>query len=238
MTQITPHPSQESPKNNTVKIVLIGCLGVFLFAVLCVSITAWYVATNIRTIGANLGQKVAVSVINDSKLPDDQKKGIISHIDRVVNDYKAGKITDEQLGQIFEKIAKSPVTIMGIVMMAEEKYVTPSKLTATEKSDAVRTLQRLGRGAYEEKIEKDKIDKIMETLMTTDSSGNKKIKEKLTDEELRAFLKLAKDEADRADVPDEAFVVDMAAEIGKSIEEALHPKESPAATELPAATQP
>jgi hypothetical protein len=228
MTQAPP-TNTPPPKDNVLRYLLLGCLGIFLVGFLAVVIGGWYVASHFKQVASNVGRGFAVKIIEESNLPADQKKGITAHIDRVMEDYKAGKISDDQLGQIMEQIVKSPVLVVGIVYAAQEKYVKTSGLSAEEKTAAERTLQRLGRGAYEKKIPEDVFKKIMQPMMTTDANGKEQLKEKVTDDELRQTLALAKAEADKAGVPDEPYMIDISAEIGKAIERGLHP---------PALTQP
>src|SRR5436190_1674566 len=124
MTQSPPNNAPPTPpKDNLLRYLLLGCLGFFLLVVLVVVIGGWYVASHFKQVATTFGRDVTVGFINDSNLPADQKRGITAHIDRVTEDYRKGKITDEQLGKIMEQIMESPVIVIGVVYAAQEKYI-------------------------------------------------------------------------------------------------------------------
>jgi len=75
-----------------------------------------------------------------------QKQGIIKHVDRVMDSYKKGEITNAQLAKIIENLQKSPIFAMSIVNMADAHYVQSSGLAAEEKQRAKLDFQRFARG--------------------------------------------------------------------------------------------
>lgn len=119
----------------------------------------------------------------------------------------------------------SPILHVGMVMLAEEKYVKPSGLSDEEKADARRTLDRLARGVHEKKISETELEQVGAPITVTKPDGSTELKETVTDEELRAFLKLARDKADEHEVPDEPFDVNIAEELEKAIDSALEQKQ-------------
>ncbi|MHC4914302.1 MAG: hypothetical protein ACYTGB_02335, partial [Planctomycetota bacterium] len=170
---------------------------------------------------------VVVEAINDSGMSADEKKEFIRHVDRLIDGAKAGRVSTEQLGEVMEKLAESPLIPMAIVNAADNKYVQPSGLSADEKKRGKLDLQRLGRGvtekdaAGEPKIGQKDLEEIMALISTTDAQGERQIKEKLTDTEVRAFLAKVREKADAASIPEEPYEVKPAAEFGRIVDEVL-----------------
>lgn len=196
----------------------IGCL-----LLVAVGIGVW-VALNWKNWAADLGKKVAADAVAKSTLPAEDKARILKRINQLADDFKAGKVSTEQLGRVMEQIAKSPLLPLGLVMAADEKYVKPSGLTDEEKDAGRRTLQRLARGAFEKSIPENDTQEVMKLLTDRQPDGSEQLKEHLTDDELKAFLEKAKEKADSANVPDEPFEVNIADEIEKAIDNVLKPQ--------------
>ena len=194
------------------KIAGIGCLVVIIIGVI--------VAVNAKKLISFAGRKVVVSVVKSSGLPEDQQQGLIEQVDRVMEAYAAGELTTEQLGRIMEDIGDSSLLPMAMVTAGYGKYVAPSGLSDEEKARGRLDLQRFGRGVVEKKIGKDDIEELTD-LITASDGDDKKLKDLLTDEEVRALLAMARKKADESQVPEEAFEVDLVAEFGRVIDEAL-----------------
>jgi ABC-type transporter MlaC component len=173
-----------------------------------------------KVVGAGM-VAVAQAAVNDSSIPQEQKTSINQRVDQVVKDWKDGKVSMEQLGEVIEAIAQSPVMPLAMVGLADRQYVEPSAMTKDEKDAGRRSLQRFARGVYEKKIPQSATDELLKTVQVTDGSGNRQMKQVLTPEELRAFLDLAKKHADDAKMPDEAFEINYADEINKAIDKVL-----------------
>ena len=198
-----------------------GCLvALALVAILLVG-GGLYLYFNFRSIVGGMIAGAVTETITASQLPDEQKQRLIARIEQLKDDFIANRVTYEQLGRIAERIADSPILPIGMVYFMEQQYVEPSGLSTQEKHDARRTLERVARGVYEKDISHDKLDQMIAPISTIDAEGNRELKEQVTDEELRAFLKNAKAEADAAEVPDEPFHVDLADELDKAIDGVL-----------------
>ncbi|MBI1338330.1 MAG: hypothetical protein GC164_15415 [Phycisphaera sp.] len=213
-------PPTPPAKSNTWMVVLFGCLGAFVVCVIVCGGVAWYVMSNVKNIAAEGVKVVAVQAINQSQLPDDQKKGVISHIDRVTAEFKSGKITLEQLGKVLETVSESPLLYVGAVYHVRGAIIQPSGLSADEKKEADRSAQRVARGLYEKKLVEADMNYIADPIMIVDANGEQQLKPNPTDDEVREFAKRAKEKADAVNIPDEDFTVDIADELGKAIDKA------------------
>ncbi|MCO6455867.1 MAG: hypothetical protein J5I93_11270 [Pirellulaceae bacterium] len=210
-----------APRRSNWTPILLGCLGVVLLVVLICGGVVWYVTTNIKRIAADTIRNGIVSAVNDSELSAEDKQKIIVQVDRVVDDFKAGKITLEDLGRIAEELGESPIMGAAFIFFAEEKYVKVSGLTDEEKLAARRTLERAARGVHEGLLSTDDFEESMQIVMTTGPNGEQQMKERLTDEEVRQFLASVKQKADDAGVPDEEFKIDIGETMRQAIDRAL-----------------
>ena len=200
---------------------LLGCGVVALLIIVAVGIGVWYVTTNIRSIASDVIGAVVTNSVEQSKLPEDQKARIIARIAQVKEDFKAGRITDQQAEQVFENLMESPLLPLGAVEFYEEHYIKSSELSDEEKQAAVRSLERFARGIAEEKTEKQAVDEVIAPISEAQSDGERKLKENPTPDELRAMVKLAKAHADEANIPDEPFTVNVADELDRAIDAGL-----------------
>lgn len=198
-----------------------GCAAGCLLLVVA-GIGVW-LAMNWKIWSADFTKKVAADAVSKSSLPVDDKARILKRINQLADDFKAEKVSTQQLGHVMQQIAKSPLLPLGLVMAADEKYVKPSGLSGEEQDAGRRTLQRLARGAFEKSIPENDVQEVMQFVMQRQPDGNQQLKERLTDDELKAFLEKAKEKADAASVPDEPFEVNIADELEKAIDKALNP---------------
>ncbi len=195
----------------------LGCL------LLVVAVIGTWVAMNWKTLVADGTKKVAADVVAKSTLDPDDKKRVLNRINQLADDFKDGRVSKEQLGKVMEEIAKSPLLPLGLLAIADEKYIKPSGLSGDEKEAGRRTLQRFARGTFEKRIADNDAKEVMKLLTDRQADGSEKLKERLTDPELTTFLAKAKEKADAAKVPDEAFDVNIADELDKAIDKVLKP---------------
>lgn len=226
MTQNPQQPYQPSQepyappqKSGVGKYLLIGCLGILIVSILVCAIGGFVAYKNARSIGASAVTAVARNAINESQMPADQKQRLISQIDQLGDDFANNNLTMEELGTIMERLVQSPVFQMGMVYFFEQQYVQKSGLTADEKAEARLTLERVARGMHEKTITQSEFETVTAPIMTTDASGDKQLKETLTDDELRAFLADAKKLADEKQIPNEPYKVDMASEFERIVQQ-------------------
>jgi hypothetical protein len=221
-------PQLPPPKSGSgMKIVLIILLVLLvLFAIACGGCVygIYYVATNAKAIAANAVRDALIQSIQESDLRPEDKTAIVAQLNRVTDEFKAGRITVEDLGTIMTNLAESPLITLGMVYLIEEKYIKPSGLSQEEKDEARLTLQRAARGVFEKKISQQDLENISDQVSTRDAEGNRNLKEKISDEELRTFLADLKRLADDAAIPEEPYEVNVGAEFKKAVDQALMKK--------------
>lgn len=201
--------------------VAMGCgcaMGVLLL--IAAGLGVW-IFLNWKQMASDFTKQVAADAVAKSSLPAEDKARVLKRINQLADDFKTEKVSFDQLKQVARKIAESPLLPLGMVMAADEKYLKPSGLTQKEKEDGRRALQRLARGVFEKRIPQNETQEVMKLAMERQPDGTDRVKEQLTDEELKAFLAKAKEKADAATVPDEAFEVNIADELEKAIDQVL-----------------
>ena len=210
-----------APKSNGCRNIAIGC-GCLTVLLLVVGIgVGLWVQQNWKGLAADAAKMVAQQAVQEAEMPAADKQRVLDRLNRLADDFKSGKISTEQMVRVFEEVAQSPLFPIAMVMFAEKQYVGPSGLTAEEKQAAKRTLQRLARGSFEKSISSEKLEEVMSLIQIDQGNGQKKMKEKLTDDELKTFLARAQQVADEAAVPDEPFEVNIPDELDKAIDDAL-----------------
>lgn len=212
------------PRRSGLKTCLIGCLILFLIALCVCGGVAWYVYANLdhfKSMMSDATRNAIVSGIQESDLDEEEKQAVVAQVDRVVEQYKSGEITTQQLGRVMEELAQSP--LMGVILIysIEAKYIQPSGLSADEKDQARRTMQRALRGVLEEKIRQEELETAMDYVSVKDANGSRQLKNSVSDDDLRAFLAELKERADSAEIPDEPFEVKIGEEFRQAIDRAL-----------------
>lgn len=223
------YPPQQPPKSGCggCGCWLTAFLVLLLIAILACAGVAWYVAANAASIGADIARSGINSVVQESQLPAEEKQAIMKQVDRVVKGVKQGDITFNDFTQVAQKLEKSPLLTTIMVMTAEEKYIKPSGLTDEEKEAARLAIRRLVQGVVEEKISQEDLKHPLEVIMYEDAENKQQLKERISDEELREFVKRCKDLADTASVAEDPAPVKISDEIKKLIEESLGDKLPP-----------
>jgi hypothetical protein len=214
----------EPPQSSGARACLIGCLIVFAVCICLCGGVAWFVYSNlgrIRTFAADTAREAITSGIRESNLDEEEKEAVITQVDRLVERYKSGEITMEQLGRVMEELAQSPLMGALVMLSIDAKYIQPSGLTADEKQQAQRTMQRVLRGFLEEKIRQEELEEAMDYVMDRRADGSRTLKESVSDDDLRAFLSQLQERADAAEIPDEPFEIDISEEFRQAVDRAL-----------------
>jgi len=145
--------------------------------------------------------------------------------ERVVTAYENGDMTLEEMGELMQDLAESPVMSIIILEAIETKYLNSSGLTEEEQEEAKQTLARIVRGAQEEKLDQAEIEGLSRHVLENPDAGNnqqKELKSRMTDEELRAFFAEAKQLADEKEIPVDVVPEKMSEVIRGVVDEALN----------------
>jgi hypothetical protein len=212
---------QPPAKRGCLASCFIGCLIVSVVLLILGGIAAYWFMKNWRGWGASVVSTAIKQGIDGMDLPAQEKQEMGEQIDRVAVAFREGRLSQEQMKRLMHELMNSPLmTTFGAVAI-EKKYIVNSGLTADEKTDARRTLRRYLRGAVDHKIDKKGMDAAMSHVADRQPDGNWKLRDRVRDEDLRAFLKEAKGQADAAQIPMEPEDVDPSEELKRIIDQAM-----------------
>ena len=227
MSQPDPFESQDQdvvPKKEGLSgcaIAGIGCAVIVVLGLIAAVLVGFWVAKNARELGTDLAVSAMKEGLNELEVPDDQRKRMHARIDDVGQQFKDGKLELQQVGAIFEKLSKSPILPAGVSLFVKRVYIRDSGLDEEEKAAAHIAIQRFSRGVIDGSIPEAKREAVLDMISTKDMNGNRQFQQKLTDDELRAFIKAVAETADEAGVPPEVPEINFADEFDKAIDEAL-----------------
>lgn len=210
--------------SNVWKYLLFGCLGFFFILLLFCGGVGVYFYYNAGKMMAGLARTFIVEMVNQSELSAEDKQQVIAQVDRVVDAYKAGRLTSQDMEKVAQELQKSPLPIMFMTYAAKAKYIDQSGLTDEEKRAANQALMRFGRGVIDKKISESDAQALFDSVTEPGPGSEKKLKESLTDQELRDLIAKAKKLADDAQIPEEIPPVDIGDEIERVLNNALGDK--------------
>ncbi len=164
-----------------------------------------------------------------SNLPPAEKQEIRQELQRPLDALKSGQLTMAQLQQLGEVLVESPLLPSLAVTVVETQYFLRSTLTPEEKDAGKIALRRFMRGVIEKSIDKPGIDRVLSHI--ADRDGDQwTFRKTATDEELRALIASAEQEADKAGIPEQVEEIDPSDEVRKVIDQVMGPApESPLA---------
>jgi hypothetical protein len=204
-----------------------GCLGCSMGCVIFLLVLALlcgggllYVYFNWQVWAGDAARQVVVEAIKKSELQPADQDRVIVQVDRIIDEFKAGKISVERLGEMLKKVADSPLMPLVVVKAFEEQHLKKSSLPDDEKAAAELVLQRVARGVAEKKIEASELTDAIESISEKQGETTK-VKENLTEEDLRGFIEKLEAIADEKMISDEPFVVDIPTEFEKLVDELL-----------------
>jgi hypothetical protein len=213
---------------------LTGCAIIFaILLVLAVLIGVW-ISRNFRGWVSDVGSTAMKQMVAESQLPPDQKQSIAGQIDRVADAFRSGRLSLAEMRNLMEKITRSPMMASIMATVADKKYIANSDLSEEEKTEGRITVRRFARGVIDRKIDQAATQSVMAPISEPGPGGGRQLKPIVTDQELRTFLKDAKDQADKAGIPDQPENIDMAAEFKKIVDESLGNSGDAAGPALPA----
>ncbi len=228
----------DPPQRGCMRSCLTGCLWMSLVLIIVGGILAWWVSKNWRPWLADFGSDAIKQSLDASDLPAAEKAEIGVEVDRLATAFREGKITLEQSAEIVRQIAQSPLATSLIVSVVDTKYLASSGLSDEEKAAGRTTLRRFARGVIDNKIPEASRDVTLQHLAEKKGEGQWELKDRVTDDELRAFLTAAKADSDVAQIAEEPEVIDPSEELRRIVDEALGVAAAPPAEGAAPAVEP
>ena len=220
-----PGADYPPPKRDWFGGCLIGCLIVGAVSLLICGGVAFYAYRNVPNLVFQGAREVLSSTLEQSQLPEDEQAAILEQFDRVGTGYLEGELTLDEVGQIIEELAESPMMSVIFLQIVDAVHLEKSGLSDDEKVEARVTLQRFFRGAMDDRFEQEELDSIMDQIRknpnATDSQDQQEIKSSFTDEELRQVLQDAKELCDLKEIPVQDTEVVISEEMKEVIDKRL-----------------
>ena len=218
--------------------LLVGCGVVLLVLIILVGVGAYFVISNIRGWTADASTKAIDQMLIEAKIDPDEHAEIMVHVESLMTRFEDGEIEWNQLGQVVEQLAKSPIIPSAMVISIDRLYIAQSELPEEEQAQARIDLARYTQGLFDETIDPDSMNDVLEPVIThspddDDIRLNLKIDEngrtitalksadQVSTEELRELIANAKALADEAGVTESPEPVDLSDEVQNAIATAL-----------------
>jgi hypothetical protein len=200
---------------------MIGCLVMLGVALLVIALAAFWVSRHWRGWVSNVASEGIKQAIDASDLPVQEKGEIKDQVERVADAFRENRLSKAEWQSLMEKLFESPLTTSLVVAAVETKYFDKSGLSDEEKVQGRQTLQRFVRGAIDDKIKRDARDAALKHIADRRANGDWRLRDQVTDDELRAFLEAAKAQADEAGIPEQPESIDPSEEFKRIIDEAM-----------------
>lgn len=213
-----PAGRTEGPKKSWWPTCLIGCFVMFVLVLIAGGVGVWFLAKKGPAIAAEFARTAVTSAVNESDLPAEEKKEVVAQIDRLVDGFKSGEITAEELGTAMQNVMKSNVMAGFIVAGFKSQYVDNGSWSDEEKASASRSLERLWRGMDEGNVTMDDLEPLL-NIVATKNGDTWQMKQSLTDDEARQFVTKSAEIADQAAVPDEAYPIKISTTLKKFVDQ-------------------
>lgn len=204
-----------------------GCLIALLVLLVIVLLAAYWISQNWRDWAASAATTVSEQAINDSALPEEEKVELKEEVSRLTEAFKAGEVSSEEMVQIFELFAQSPLMASMIVSQVEAQYLNQSGLTEEEKLEGKVALNRYIRGLFNEQIPQQSLDEVLDPIADKQADGSWQLRQSVTDEQLRTMFAVAEEKADEAEIPDQVEQPDPSEELSRIIDEAIGKQQTP-----------
>jgi len=234
-------PVEKTEGTNVWKVLGIGCGAGCLVIVIIAVIAVVVFIRNLGKMAAFFVENTALPAVKQSNLPEDQKASITRDLERLATALRQNQVTLEQAKIVAKRLEQGPLMPYVFLRAIQVQHIANSNLSADEKQNASLQIQRFMRGVVEGKIPNQAAYTVMDPVTDRGSGQRPQIKQKVTEEEVRAFIKGLKQKADEAQVPNEPYEIDVAEEIHKIVVDALGeetggetPKPAPAGDETSA----
>lgn len=217
----------EPPRRGCLRSCFSGCLWIAVVLAILGAVGGFLLWQNWRNVAANIGSAAVKQTIEASDLPAQEKDEIGVQVDRVADALRDGRLNQQQIEQFVHLLVESPLATSMAVAVIDGKYLDSSGLSDAEKEAGRRTLARFARGVLDNVIPEARRDATLSHLAEKKSDGSWELRDRVSDDDLRAFFAAASAEADNANIAEQPPVIDLSDELRKIVDEALDVAEAP-----------
>jgi hypothetical protein len=213
-----------------------GCFMMLLLMVVVLGVLYYVISRNWRDWSASFADSVLIpGALDATNLPEQEKQEIHVELRRPLDALKTGELKYDQIDDLVEAIVDSPLLPTLALSVLDAQYFEKSNLPPEEIAAGRLALRRFARGVIENKIPESAVEKVLSHIADKDGDEWKfRDREQVSDDDLRALIATAEQEADAAGVPAEVQEVDPSDEVRRVIDTVMGPPGAPLGPAPPA----
>ncbi len=188
---LTP-PEKEPTVYNKADYIAFGCIGTIISLIISAVLIALFVSSSFYRAG--LFRTALSPLIVDAPLPEDERLQIQNDLDQVLEAYRDGDVTLEELQILAADLSSSPTLLAGATAGAYHVHIEASTLGQKERENARRTLYEFARQGMNGEIDPKIVERIGRLLQEKSPKGGWLWKSDLSGDEIRLLI----DEAEEA----------------------------------------
>ncbi len=236
-----PYPSYPPPLPQRRRIPVLKIIGtILLVMILICGGLVTYVAYNFRSWTAALIKGPAVTVVEQSNLPADQKTLIKQNLNRVADAYHDGRMSYTQFTTIISQLDKGPFFKLVSVESMRYQYSIAHPSMDAERAQTILLFDRFERGIAENAIPPHQVSQVMSLVHDPDRNHHRSgqtSRPAISEADLKPFIDAMRTAVEQAEIPAVAYQADFAGEIDKAVNTVLGPPPTTRATQSAPATQ-
>jgi hypothetical protein len=213
------HDGLQPDRSDGCRNVGIGCFAALLVVAGMLAVGGVYLYNNFKRLTAETAVQAVRQGIRESELPAEQQTAIIQRVEELANDFRSGDLTMEEMFEIGQRIIESRAVIAsGAEFVVRKEILDGAALDQDEQTHVDRLMDRLARGIVSEQLEFADFESVKDIILVRGEDDEYRLKEHLSREDVDEFIGALEALVDEADIPDEPFEIDLAAELDRIIE--------------------
>ena len=200
-----------------------GCLIVLGVIGALAAAAGLYVWLNWRSWTADAARQTAEVMIGTSELSAADQGRVRTRVSQVIADFETERIGGDELERMGQTFARGPLLVFTMAQALTKAIEGDARLTADEKADGRRSLERWARGVADGRLPFVTMELVFRLVMERGSNGKMRAKQQPTAEDLRLMITAAKTTADAAGIQDEPWKLDVAQAVIDLIDKAVGP---------------
>lgn len=223
--------AENAPRSNRTIPCALGCLavvvvlGVLGWLAVRAAQQAFYtgVAATVREAGRE--------ILGGLQLPEEESAAALGVIERFADRVEAGEVSLAQARNIAQALNQGPLPAYLTARAFELKYIEGADLAPEKAAAARQAVSRFAHGLMTGAVAQERVEEVLEpvTETTTDPQGKetKQLKASLTSEELDRALAAMREAADRAEIPQQQYEIDVAAALQDALDQGMADRAAP-----------
>lgn len=189
-----------------------------LFFIGC-AIGTWFLFQKRTEIAVRTLRSDVIPEVQQSNLPQEEKAIIIPMLQQVVEDGESGELENWQASGIMQRLVRSPILEWGDLLAVEAMIEGHRSMSEQHRNEAKRQLSRLQRAVELREATSVDMHDVLEPVLKEAAPGSHQRLDRAADADaLREVAQRARLVADRGNIPDRNFQVQLSDIIRREIE--------------------